>query len=163
MTPRILFGLGLLLAVGGPVTAVLQKEHLLRSGRTVLLELAPRDPRSLLQGDYMALDYALARTLQALPGLPRDGHAVLRDDPRGVAVFVRLHGGAPLGPGEYLLRFRSRGLRPRLGTESFFFQEGQGPHFQPARFGELRVDARGTALLAGLRDADLKPLGPTRR
>lgn len=163
MTRRILFGLGLLLALGGPVAAVLQKERLLRGGRTVLLELAPHDPRSLLQGDYMDLDYALARTLQAVPGLPRDGHAVLRDDPRGVAGFVRLHDGAPLGPGEYLLRFRCRGLRPRLGAESYFFQEGQGPRFQSARFGELKVDGSGTALLAGLRGQDLKPLGAATR
>ena len=77
MTPRVLFGLGLLLALGGPTTAVLQKERLLRQGRPVLLELAPRDPRSLMQGDYMDLDYALARTLQAHPDLPREGRAVL--------------------------------------------------------------------------------------
>ncbi len=159
MTPRVLFGLGLLLALGGPTTAVLQKERLLRQGRPVLLELAPRDPRSLMQGDYMDLDYALARTLQAHPDLPREGRAVLRDDPRGVARFLRLHDGQPVGPGEYLLRFRRRGLRVRLGAEAWFFQEGQGPRFQAARFGELRADGSGTALLAGLRDADLKPLG----
>ncbi len=163
MTQRILFGLGLLLALGGPVAAVLQKEQLLRNGRPVLLELAPRDPRSLMQGDYMDLDYALARTLQALPGLPRDGQAVLRDGPRGIAVFVRLNDGAPLAPGEYLLRYRGRGLRPRFGVESFFFQEGQGPRFQAARFGELRVGGDGTALLAGLRGPELQPLGEPRR
>ncbi|MFX7329222.1 GDYXXLXY domain-containing protein, partial [Acinetobacter baumannii] len=34
-----------------------QKEMLLKEGQLVLLPLAPVDPRSLMQGDYMALRY----------------------------------------------------------------------------------------------------------
>ncbi|XOT97907.1 GDYXXLXY domain-containing protein, partial [Alcaligenes pakistanensis] len=30
-------------------------------GQTVLLELAPVDPRSLMQGDYMSLNFALSQ------------------------------------------------------------------------------------------------------
>ena len=37
----------------------------------MLLELAPVDPRSLIQGDYMRLDYAIARDLAGA----RTGHA----------------------------------------------------------------------------------------
>ena len=36
------------------------KEAIIRDGRTVLLRLAPVDPRSLIQGDYMALRYGIA-------------------------------------------------------------------------------------------------------
>lgn len=156
---QLLFGLGLLLALGGPSAASLQKERLLRAGRPVLLELAPRDPRSLMQGDYMDLDYVLSRKLQEQGSLPRTGRAVLCDDPRGVAVLVRVHGDEPLSAGEFLVRFRSRGLRPRIGAESYFFQEGQADRFQPARFGELRVAEDGTALLVDLRDKDFRSLG----
>jgi uncharacterized membrane-anchored protein len=163
MRDRILFGLGLLLALGGPVFTILQKENLLRKGRTVLLELAPRDPRSLMQGDYMDLDYGLSRRLRELKELPKNGYAVLKNDEKGVAVFQRLHAGESLGPGEFLLRFRNRGFRTRIGAESFFFQEGQAGRFQLARYGELRVDDRGGVLLSGLRDNDLKPLGDPRR
>ena len=163
MTERILFGLGLLLALGGPAAAVLQKELLLRSGRPVLLELAPRDPRSLMQGDYMDLNYGLAGTLPFEETPAKAGRLVLRNDPRGVAAFVRVHRGEPLGPGEFLLRFRRHGSRTLIGAESFFFQEGQADRYQPARFGELRIDAGGTALLTGLRDKDLNPLGGPRR
>lgn len=160
---RILFGLGLLLALGGPFTAVIQKELLLRSGRTVLLELAPRDPRSLMQGDYMDLNYALARTLPFQESPTASGHLVLQSDARGVATFVRLHAGEALGPAEFLLRYRRRGFGTRIGAESFFFQEGQAQQFQAARYGELRVGRDGTALLAGLRDKDFNPLGGQRR
>ena len=162
-TDRLLFGLGLLLALGGPSAASLQKERLLRSGRPVLLELAPRDPRSLMQGDYMDLDYALTRKLQERGNLPKVGRAVLHNDERGVATLVRIHAGEPLGAGEFLVRFRSRGSRPRIGAESFFFQEGQAGRFQSARYGELRVAEDGTALLADLRDKDFRLLGQPRR
>ena len=42
---------------------IYSRERLLASGRVVMLELAPVDPRSLMQGDYMALRFALAESL----------------------------------------------------------------------------------------------------
>ncbi|MBS0976300.1 GDYXXLXY domain-containing protein, partial [Serratia rubidaea] len=44
--------------------SIYQKEQQLRQGRVAILQLAPVDPRSLMQGDYMALDYALAAPLR---------------------------------------------------------------------------------------------------
>ena len=43
--------------------AIWQNERLIKQGETLLLELAPVDPRSLMQGDYMALSYALERDI----------------------------------------------------------------------------------------------------
>ena len=44
------------------VTALIaSKEILLRTGQTVKLELAPLDPRSLLQGDYVRLNYKISQ------------------------------------------------------------------------------------------------------
>ena len=37
--------------------SVYQKEQTLKEGQLVLLQLAPVDPRSLMQGDYMRLNY----------------------------------------------------------------------------------------------------------
>jgi uncharacterized membrane-anchored protein len=79
-------------------------------------------------------------------------------DERGVASFVRVHGGEPLGPGEALLQFRS-GKGIRFGAESFFFQEGTAGVYDPARYGELRVAKDGVSVLVGLRDEHLTPLG----
>ncbi|WP_319022245.1 GDYXXLXY domain-containing protein, partial [Proteus mirabilis] len=39
--------------------AIWQKEALIGTGTTVYVELAPVDPRSLMQGDYMRLAFAL--------------------------------------------------------------------------------------------------------
>ena len=61
---RIKLALLRLLPVGGYLNlGILSKESLKANGETILLELAPRDPRSLLQGDYMALNYRLHNEL----------------------------------------------------------------------------------------------------
>ena len=49
-----------LLILAGVTAAISSKEQLLVTGRVVFLELAPVDPRSLMQGDYMALRFKAA-------------------------------------------------------------------------------------------------------
>ena len=44
--------------------AIWQNERLIKQGETLLLELAPVDPRSLMQGDYMALRFAMADAIR---------------------------------------------------------------------------------------------------
>lgn len=151
---RILVAGGLLLALTLPNVAIWQKERTVSSGTPMLLELAPVDPRSLMQGDYMRLDYAIARSIDEQKGWPRDGLLVVSLDSTGVARFVRRHDTrVPLGTGERLLRYRLRDNRVRVGSNAFHFQEGRADRFARARFGELRVDAQGTSVLVGLRDA----------
>lgn len=161
MTRAVLLG-GLALALAVPNALIVHKERLLAAGTPILLELAPIDPRSLIQGDYMVLDYAISRGVQPA-AFPDDGLLVLRVDERNVATFERLH--APelaLREGERLLRYRVRGGRLRLGAEAFFFQEGHADLYSGARFGELRVAPSGASVLVGLRDEKLAPLGPPR-
>jgi len=52
--------LNLVLLLGYFNYSVIKKEKLLDNGQLVLLELAPVDPRSLMQGDYMALRYRIS-------------------------------------------------------------------------------------------------------
>ena len=139
---------------------ILQKDHVTRSGRTVLLRLAPRDPRSLMQGDYMVLRYEIAGKVPE-EDLRRDpdGRIVVRLDRDSVATFVRVHRGGPLAPDEQLLRYRYRGGL-RIGAESFFFQEGHADHYARARYGELKVASGGQSVLVGLRGEDFWLLGP---
>lgn len=133
---------------------ILGKERLIRDGRVVHLPLAPVDPRSLMQGDYMRLRFAAAG--QALNALehPRtsDGHLVLALDEQGAARFARIDGDEPLATNELRLRYRVRHGRMRLVTDAYFFQEGRAADFQRAAFGVFRVDDSGDALLVGLAD-----------
>jgi uncharacterized membrane-anchored protein len=153
--------LGLVLALGLPAFLVARKEALRADGEVLLLALAPRDPRSLIAGDYMALDYVVARvaTSELDHDWPRRGALVVRRDADGLATYVRRHlPGAPLGAGERLLGYHLEGGRVALGAEAFFFQEGEEPRYRPARFGELRAAPSGESLLVGLRDAERRPL-----
>jgi len=140
---------------------IVKKEDTLAHGRTMLLHLAPVDPRSLIQGDYMELRYALARGISRAQ-LKDKGHIIVSLDVNHVAKFVRVHKGETLRGGEYFLLYRNRG-EVRLGAESFMFQEGDAELYSKARYGELIVDASGASVLIGLRGEDFKPLGRKKR
>lgn len=144
-----------------------QKQRVLDRGQTLLLPLAPVDPRSLIQGDYMVLRYALEQEMglqrfDELPDLPRHGTLVIAIDDARVGHFVRLDDGSPLAQNELRLEYRLRehgGSRLRIGAESFFFEEGSAAIYESADFGELIVAEDGEAVLVGLRDHDQHPLG----
>ena len=149
------------LAVLGIVNfGIYQRERLLTRGSVVLLELAPVDPRSLMQGDYMRLNFALAN--EAFPFERRqartDGHIVVAVDANRVGHFRRLADGRPLAPGEIALRYRVRGGMPNLATNAYFFEEGQADSFEGAAYGEFRVDGDGEMILTGLRNARFEAL-----
>ena len=135
------------------------REGLLRDGRVVLLELAPVDPRSLMQGDYMALNYRIANLAfgSARGAHPADGYLVVGADADGVAAFRRFDDGAPLAPDEVRLRYRWRD-GPKFATNAFFFEEGNALRYARARYGEFRVSDDGDMILTGLRGEDRRPL-----
>jgi uncharacterized membrane-anchored protein len=150
------------------------KERQLGRGKVVCLELAPVDPRSLMQGDYMALRFKIA--IDARPAMPRsgssgirsfpaqrdlataDGRIVVALDESSVATYRRLDDGTPLAPSEVLLRYRVREGEIKFATNAFFFQEGTADRYAGARYGEFRVAPDGELLLTGLRSKELQPL-----
>ncbi|NIC04955.1 GDYXXLXY domain-containing protein [Billgrantia bachuensis] len=149
------------------------KERHLAEGDVVYLELAPVDPRSLMQGDYMALNFDIGNRIQDALHESRlengeidatDGHVVVRLDAQRVAHFLRLGTGEEaLGSDEMRLRYRMRNGRVRFATDAFFFQEGHAERYEPARFGQFRVNDRGEPLLVSLHDAELELLGEMER
>jgi len=160
MNSKILLLVGAVLVFGAVNWEIVAKERLRSSGQTVFLDLAPRDPRSLMQGDYMALNFAVANEIGGW--VRGDEHAptvaVLKVDARRVGHTVRLDMGAPLNPGEVRFRFRLRNGSIWLGTNAFFFHEGEEERYRAARFGEFRVGEDGDAMLVDLRDKDLREM-----
>ncbi len=156
--------------------AIWQKEHHLAEGEIVYLELAPVDPRSLMQGDYMVLSFALANRIRMQRAIDRqeeaggnalptadNGRVIVRLDEASIAHFLRLDDDTPLGDDERRLRYRLRNGNVRFATDAFFFQEGHAKRFEPARYGQFRVNEQGELLLEALYDASLNRLGEMER
>jgi uncharacterized membrane-anchored protein len=142
--------------------AIYDKEQLLAEGRVVFLELAPVDPRSLMQGDYMALRFRIAEGTEALTAsdVPATGTMVASVDARSVATFERLDNGEPLRANEVRMQYRVREGQVKFATNAFFFEEGSASLYESAKYGEFRVDDDGALLLTGLRGPNLQRLGP---
>ena len=130
--------------------SVIEKEQLLKNGRLVLLELTPVDPRSLMQGDYMALRYKITDSITQ--ELPKRGYCVVRLDSDGITECIRFQTNAtPLHEAEYLIEFNASSNRNiSIGAESFFFQEDEAAKYDNAKYGGLRIDLHGNSLLTGL-------------
>ena len=62
--PIGLVGVFLIVLLGAVNYKVQQFEDVLATGKPVVLKIAPADPRSLMQGDYMVLNYAILSELQ---------------------------------------------------------------------------------------------------
>lgn len=161
---------GGVLVLGLAQAQVHRYETILSQGRPVVLALAPVDPRSLMQGDYMALDYAVRKATEdwlhgqgsgkASVLAEGGGWLLLRPDAQGIWQLQGVETAQPPASSSetVALAFRWRDNRPDFGAASWFFPEGQGERFAGARYGVLRVADDGTALLAGLLDAGQQPL-----
>ena len=152
----IIIFLNLVLFLGFYNYSIVKKEKTLSIGKLVLLELAPKDPRSLMQGDYMTLRYKMTQSLLSKDYANR-GYYVLDVKSSNVATRVRIQENtSALKDGEVLIKYFIKKDLLSIGADSFFFQEGQGKKFEEAKYGALRVDENGNSVLVGLYDKDLK-------
>ncbi len=139
---------------------IYEKEQIKEHGEMLLLELAPADPRSLIQGDYMRLRYAIERDAPAkeLASHQKRGYMVIRSDENNVAQFTRFHKKEDLAAGEKLLHFHKKYSRVRIVPDAFFFQEGHAKHYRLAKYGVFKFDGSGNHLLVGLADENRKTI-----
>jgi uncharacterized membrane-anchored protein len=160
---RILIIANLLLLMGYFNWSVFKKEQTLKDGQLVLLHLAPVDPRSLMQGDYMRLNYEINSSLSDFidEQTTTRGYAILKTDSNQVGQLIRLQNTlTPLNNNEVVIKYKIVDNRVFLGAESFFFEEGQDTLYQKATYGGLKVDDKGQSLLVGLYDENLQHIQP---
>ena len=159
--------------------AIIGKEKLLVEGQRVYLELAPVDPRSLMQGDYMALRFRMAdKVLNALrhtrpktkegyqwrhKSTGSGGYVVVDLDKRNIGTFKYLYNDKILSENEILMLYRIRNGAVKFATNAFFFQEGHGKYYQNARYGQFSVDDKGELLLVAMHDYKLNKLMPNEK
>lgn len=131
---------------------IFQKEYTIKNGELVLLELYPRDPRSIMQGDYMELRYIMTNQW-GIENIPSRGFCIVKKTENNIAVYDRLQPSkTPIADDEIALKYYSNGYTVKIGAESFMFEEGQQKAYDNARYGGLRVEGNGSAVLVGLYD-----------
>jgi len=139
--------------------SIAKKEELLKEGQLILLELAPVDPRSLMQGDYMTLRYKISENIDE-ENMPKRGYCVVVLDKDGKANKVRFQKNlTPLNKGEYLIEYTSSdNWNVNIGAENFFFQEGLAKKYEKAKYGGVKIDKSGNSILVGLYDEQLRKI-----
>jgi uncharacterized membrane-anchored protein len=147
--------------------SIYQKELHIKNGEVVYLKLAPVDPRSLMQGDYMALRFDIARKIyDKLPKKEKyrgwrdnadaqDGRVLVRVNEKKVASFSSIFMGQMFNENEILLHYRVRNGAVKFATNAFFFEEGSAKKYEKAKYGEFRVNGYGELLLVDLVDGNL--------
>ena len=161
--------LGLALVLVVMTRNIIKYENHLATGDTVLLALAPVDPRGLMQGDYMTLSYALERDVFAAlnkdPGsypTNEEGYVIVALDQHNVGQLVRLAANQSknIASNEIAIYYRIRNGTMQLATNAFFFQEGHGEAFEAAEYGLFRINDKGEPLLTNLVDDNFKVISP---
>ncbi|MBD0380807.1 GDYXXLXY domain-containing protein [Paenibacillus sedimenti] len=156
---RLLIAVLLMLQLSAMSLQIGKSEWLLSHGQLIKLELAPLDPRSLMQGDYVRLHYAISDP--ELPAeLERDRFfhkkiavVLAPDASTGVYEFRRLYTkGEQLSPGEIRMNGTIGGLgNVEYGIETYFIPEGTGQDVERnARYAVVKVSANGDAILVRL-------------
>lgn len=177
--PIGLVGVFLIALLGAVNYKVQQFEDVLATGKPVVLKIAPADPRSLMQGDYMVLNYAILSELQQsqfssesnesnettgideLSPSGKKAYILVHLDKNHVATFCEAQSEIPTDfkhctPNVYL-PIRYKGWSPELPSQDYFFAEGKGEYYAQSEYAEYRFKD-GILLLARLLDKDLKGL-----
>lgn len=79
--PIWLVGVFVIALLGAVNYKVQQFEDVLVTGKPIVLKIAPVDPRSLMQGDYMVLNYAILSEFQQSQVLPESNESLESNEP----------------------------------------------------------------------------------
>lgn len=152
--------------------SIYSKEQHLKLDSSIYLQLVPVDPRSLMQGDYMALRFVVANKLshallkkadpQSIKNklTTHNGKVVVKLDKKRIATFLRIYQGEALQANELILNYRVRNNKIKFASNAFFFEEGTAEAYAQARYGEFKVDPQGGLLLKAMFTRQLKLIQP---
>jgi uncharacterized membrane-anchored protein len=146
-----------------------ERAHLLASGREVVLEVVPVDPRSLFRGDYVILGYDMSRVPAPVPVPDRgdDIYVTLQKGADGKWTVAGSSGSPPASTNADQVVIKGRvdyttspaegapQTVARYGIESFFVPEGAGRELETLVRAKklsalIAVDSAGNAGIKGL-------------
>jgi uncharacterized membrane-anchored protein len=154
-----------------------QSQQIKLSGDVLFLELAPVDPLSLVQGQYMRLRFEIEKEYNATSEdqqVIQNGHgdvlAMISLDAKQIGTLTGLlspkqwqqHGDGSLVQLQvHAQHTDSEGSYDiRIQQNSFLFQESTEDRYTRAKYGMFRVHKDGRYVLVDLADEQLRPLTP---
>lgn len=145
---------------------IYKKEDLIKNGEVLLFKLAPVDPRSLMQGDYMRLRFDLESKIVSATDLWKKdktfrinkGFAIVEKAENNVVSYIGIFKDQTLKANQRLIPFKIKNRKVTFTTNAFYFQEGQAAHFQKSEYGEFRMSEDGDLILANMVDKEFKVL-----
>ncbi|CAM2887653.1 GDYXXLXY domain-containing protein [Janthinobacterium lividum] len=138
--------------------AIWNREQLIKNGQPVFFELRILDPRSLMQGDYMSLNFFNDTSSDINYAYQTPLRIVATRDARNIGTMLRLHQDETLASNEFLIEIHRKNSRLVMASNAWFFKEGNGERWWQARYGEFRVMPNGKIILVNLRGKDLQAL-----
>jgi len=159
-----------------------KEESYKKSENYFYLELTPVDPRSLLQGDYMTLNYDITdkvsdfiynnrtyiydgeneneveeiRELRKLANAKK-AYIAVRLDKNRVARYVKITKEKTDEKGLLFIAYKTDGFNVNINANSYLFQEGTGDKYQNARYSKVVLVGNNLRLI-DLRDKDFKEI-----
>jgi len=135
---------------------VYSNEKKLKSAKEIIVKLAPLDPRSIMQGDYVVLDYDISRAAQkAIKKKTLKKIKVVLSPQNNLYVFDSI-----LSPTQNIILKKDQVVmngkitkrnRVHFGIENFFVEEGTGLEIErKAKFATLKVTSKGDAFITKL-------------
>lgn len=163
----IIISANLLVLIIAAIILTYKSEQIISNGQDIYLKLAPRDPRSIMQGDYMSLnmdinnqirEYIVNETYGShdhwtddqIEVLCKSQYVVITTDSCNV---VRLQDAIhPKYENEMIIKLKHEGTYPIVPIKSFFFEEGSEKKYSAAKYAHVKVDLLGYLKVIALAD-----------
>ncbi len=121
------------------------KEESYRKQEAFYLKLAPIDPRSLMQGDYMTLNYEI--TQKARRKLKdkhtKKGYIIVSLDENKLAHFKNVVYKKPKNhkkdKNTLFIAFKYNGFSMSINADTFLFQEGKAKAYESAKYSKVII------------------------
>lgn len=129
------------------------KEESYKKENTIILELAPVDPRSIMQGDYMTLTYQLRNEFESENLSSQNEYIVLKADSRGVYHYEKLSE-----------KNVKNSIKVKnvynfdIGANTYFIKEGSSEHYDKVKYAKLYLLKSGKVRIFKLLDKELNEL-----
>jgi uncharacterized membrane-anchored protein len=139
--------------------SVIQKERILTNGKLIFLELIEQNTKTpLIQGNMVILKYKIVNGLN-FDSLHKRGFIVVKLDLNSIAERIRFQTRSDSTKvSEYLIEYSKGYFSLNIGAENYYIQQGDAKKYELAKYGGVKVDAKGNSILLGLYDANLKKI-----